>query len=534
MASPVVPKRHASVASALSDDAVPDQDPSETSKLLTERLRALKHACGYLENYVSATEKLHKAQSKEYEKVLKSVSDPLKEAHHFDQNVGGIAGLFENIRSNTQGIANSHSETEKNLKGSVLPILERLHTEIKNKSKELASGAAKGSKAVDKARNATQKHIDLLSQNAAGFNSSGGKADPLNDPYVLQRGVYHRLNKQVLEENNNRQDLLAVQNNFAQFEAHVVQTIQQAMGSFLQFVGGQADRTKGMYTDMVETSQAIPLDFEWQRFVSRNNEILIDPRAPPRSMSNVTFPNQNHRSTKPLIEGSLERKGKLLKSYSTGYYIVTPSKFLHEYKTDDDFQKDPTPEWSLYLPDSIVGAVDGSKFNVKGKDSSKGKVGNAFSMTHELAFKAHTPADAQKWWNIISAASGSTLHELPEPGSNSPVSPRQTSDWQQQQPPSYTENSVHPAPVQTTNLQHGTTYTSPQSAGSSGTQRTPTSAGGHNSPRGGFGGAESTGASPTAGTASHSLTGQGIAAHDATGYGAQVTGSGIERAPGQY
>lgn len=30
-----------------------------------------------------------------------SVSDPLKEGHHFDQTLGGIAGLFENIRTNT-------------------------------------------------------------------------------------------------------------------------------------------------------------------------------------------------------------------------------------------------------------------------------------------------------------------------------------------------------------------------------------------------------------------------------------------------
>lgn len=81
---------------------------------------AWKHACGYLEDYISATEKVHKTHAKEYEKILKvglcvfiiylvgensylsqSVSDPLKEGHHFDQNLGGIAGLFENIRTNT-------------------------------------------------------------------------------------------------------------------------------------------------------------------------------------------------------------------------------------------------------------------------------------------------------------------------------------------------------------------------------------------------------------------------------------------------
>ncbi len=71
------------------DEAVPDLDLSDvclqphiqhlvayceylqTSGLLLERLQAWKHACGYLENYISATEKMHKSHAKEYEKILK-------------------------------------------------------------------------------------------------------------------------------------------------------------------------------------------------------------------------------------------------------------------------------------------------------------------------------------------------------------------------------------------------------------------------------------------------------------------------------
>lgn len=58
--------------------------------------------CAYLEDYVNATTKVQKSQAKDYEKVLKTVSDPLKEGHHFSQSVGGVASMFENIRSNTQ------------------------------------------------------------------------------------------------------------------------------------------------------------------------------------------------------------------------------------------------------------------------------------------------------------------------------------------------------------------------------------------------------------------------------------------------
>jgi len=53
------------------DDAIPGEDTSEVTKLFQERLQAWKHAIAYLEDYITATEKLQHAHGKEYEKVLK-------------------------------------------------------------------------------------------------------------------------------------------------------------------------------------------------------------------------------------------------------------------------------------------------------------------------------------------------------------------------------------------------------------------------------------------------------------------------------
>jgi hypothetical protein len=417
MASPISPTANQSTLPTRSlsndpDEAIPDEDSSETTKLFHERLQAWKHACGYLEDYITATEKVHHQHSKEYEKVLKTVSSPLKEGTHFDQNLGGVAGLFDNIRSNTQGMATSHGETAKTLKGSILPVFERLHTEIKHKTKELTKGAGKGAKTVDKARNTSQKHIEFLGQHTAAYDSSSGAIKSHEDPYILQRQVYHHLSKQVLEENNNREDMLAVQNNFAQFEAHVVQTFQNGLAQFNSIMQNQTEQTRNAYGDMIGVAQRITPDFEWNGFVKRQNHLLIDASAPKRSVEQIGFANQNHRATQPLIAGSLELKSKLTKSYSTNFYAVTPSKYLHEFKSDDDFAKEPSPETSLYLPDCVIGAVDGVKFNVKGKNSGKGMLAK-MSMGHEYQFRAHTPQDALKWHDIIASQAGQTTNEAP-------------------------------------------------------------------------------------------------------------------------
>ena len=189
--------------------------------------------------------------------------------------------------------------------------------------------------------------------------------------------------------------------------------MQSAMTAFLQAVGSQADRQKAMYGDMVGTAQRIPPDFEWNRFLQRNGTLMIDPSAPKRTLSNITFPNQNHASTKPLIAGTLERKSRAmgaLSGFKTGYYVVTPAKYLHQYDDDDDFRKDPTPDLSLYLPDCVFGSPSGEKFNIKGKDISGGKVKSKMATSHEFNFKAHTPADAEKWWSVIKEASGQGGH----------------------------------------------------------------------------------------------------------------------------
>ncbi|KAL9110428.1 MAG: hypothetical protein Q9227_004972 [Pyrenula ochraceoflavens] len=413
------------------DEAVPTGDPSTTTGLLQERLQAWKHMCGYLEGYITAVAKDEKTKCKEQERILKSVSHPLKEGHHFDQALGGVAGWFENIRSNTQGIANLHTETSKNLSGTVLPQLERLHKEIKGKNKEISSGAAKGAKAIDNARNSSQKHIELLGTHTGNFDSKGGHVPSHHDPYIIQRQIHHRLNKQIIEENNHRNDILTVQNDFSQFEAHILQTIQAAFSSFNQIMGGQADRHKAIYGDITATAQNMPLDFEWNGFTKRYDNVLVNSNAPHRSMSNVSFPNQGHRATKPLIEGSLERKSRAmgaLKGYSSGYYAVTASGYLHEFKDDDDYRRDPTPEHSLYLPDCVIGAVDGTKFQIKGKSVAGGKFGSKMSITSDYQFKAHTAGDAEKWRDIIASQASKATDETPV----SPAGSRNVSGNQEQ------------------------------------------------------------------------------------------------------
>ncbi|KAK3402126.1 hypothetical protein B0T20DRAFT_403514 [Sordaria brevicollis] len=408
-----VPSRQTTMNSSASDDlAIPEFDPNSTAGILVQRLRAWKHAVAYLEDYVEAIEKIHHSQAKEYEKVLKTISHPLREGDHFSQaatGVTGIATMFEVLRANTQGMINSNITTQKRLKETVLLDLKNLHNEIKDYSKRLAHSLNKGAKAVEKSRNTTQKHIELLGQHVASFGASGAELTPTDDPYVLYQGVIYRLNHQILDENNHRVELITAQAQFKDFEAKVVGLIQKAMHDLNALAGGHAEHIRNLYADVLSTSQRIAPDFEWNEFRARRADVLVDENEPPRELAHLlpVVPNSNHPATKALIQGSLDRKSrnKLSWGYSTSYYVVTPARYLHEFKSNDNLSKDPQPELSIYLPDAIIGAPNGEKFHVKGKDKSKGLT-SKLAGTSELHFKAHSTAEAQKWFDVIRNVTG--------------------------------------------------------------------------------------------------------------------------------
>jgi hypothetical protein len=200
----------------------------------------------------------------------------------------------------------------------------------------------------------------------------------------------------------------------------VLGSFQKALDSFALYLGGQAEREQALYTDVAAKARGIPVDSEWKSFVSHHEGMIIDPNTPLKSMSGISFPYENHHATKALIEGSLARKTSgigALKGYTDSYYVVTPCHYLHDLTRNVDIGEDCVPEISLYLPDCKIGAVNGSKFSLKGKDTSKNKVGKvgttALHVSHELTFKAASEQEAQKWWNVIRDAAGHVTSEIP-------------------------------------------------------------------------------------------------------------------------
>lgn len=120
--------------------------------------------------------------------------------------------------------------------------------------------------------------------------------------------------------------------------------------------------------------------------------------------------------SKLLLCFSLWKISPRVDSPSVSISQFLPRKQDTKYKFHSNAAKDPVPELSIYLPEATIGTPSGDKFNVKGKDKSK-SMSSKLTGTSELSFKAHTAADAQRWFEVISKVAGANASAESTPAS---------------------------------------------------------------------------------------------------------------------
>lgn len=125
------------------------------------------------------------------------------------------------------------------------------------------------------------------------------------------------------------------------------------------------------------------------------------------------------------------RKGTVIKKYNSAYYVLTPSGFLHEFKSKS-YETDPDPAWSLDIKTCTIGAHSAPNTG-KAKWTISGKTKGLMSSKHDFQFQATSYDDMLEWWTAIKkfAAASPNVDEYAADDSDSeptsPVTPAQTS-----------------------------------------------------------------------------------------------------------
>ncbi|KAL2151537.1 hypothetical protein VTH82DRAFT_6635 [Thermothelomyces myriococcoides] len=317
---------------------------------------------------------------------------------------GGLVDALEILRGyNKQAI--SEANKAKEIEEDVILALTGLRSDLHQKIKEIRNLSGDFKNSVDKEMESTRKAVNQL-QEALGQN----ELDPSltvgkQDPYLLRLAVDRQIERQIDEENYLHQAYLNLENSGRELESIIVGEIQKAYNAYAGILKRESDAAYNTIEALRSGPISMPKDREWTSFIQRDDR-FVSPDLPMRSAESIHYPGRDHFACQEIRAGLLERKSKYLKSYTPGWYVLSPTH-LHEYRSADKTQ---APLMSLYLPEQKLGShsAEGSSSN---KFVLKGRQTGSMHRGHKWVFRAESHDTMMAWYEDIKSITERTPEE---------------------------------------------------------------------------------------------------------------------------
>ena len=292
-------------------------------------------------------------------------------------------------------LASAASRTSKELTSEVIPRLEDLRRDLLVKIKEIKS-------LQSDFKNSCGKHLQETRQDMKQFvdalKDTRYNGTPRQDPYLCKIVLDKQIKKQLIEENFLHEAFDNLQTSGAELEKVVVMEIQNALTIYARLLGQESQLVFDILISKLDVGffNKDP-QFEWENFIARDDN-FIPPHLPMRKLKDIVYKYQYDPMTYEIHSGYLERRSKFLKSYSRGFYVLTPS-FLHEFKSPDR-KKDLVPVMSLALTECSV-----SEHSKKGSSENKlvlhAKQNGLLHKGHNWVFKADSYEAMMAWFDNL-------------------------------------------------------------------------------------------------------------------------------------
>ncbi|KAL1881367.1 hypothetical protein VTK73DRAFT_4374 [Phialemonium thermophilum] len=318
---------------------------------------------------------------------------------------GGLDDALGILRNYTKQVI-LESAKAKEIEEDVILALTGLRTDLRQKIKEIKNLSSDFKNSVDKEMDATRKAVNHLQEVLGQTELDPALTTGKQDPYLLRLSVDRQLERQIDEENYLHQAYLNLESSGRELESIVVGEIQKAYNAYAGILKREADAAYTAIEDLRVGPIAMPKDYEWSAFVHSADQ-LVDPEIPIRSVDMIHYPGRDHYACQEIRAGLLERKSKYLKSYTAGWYVLSPTH-LHEFKSADKTQ---SPVMSLYLPEQKLGS-----HSAEGRSSNKfvlkGRQTGGLHRGHTWVFRAESHDTMMAWYEDIKALTEKSPQEL--------------------------------------------------------------------------------------------------------------------------
>ncbi|KAI9723600.1 MAG: hypothetical protein M1812_000900 [Candelaria pacifica] len=309
---------------------------------------------------------------------------------------GGIGDAAHLLRDyHTQSIVESNKA--KDIENDVIIQLNGLRSDLNQKIKEIKGLSGDFKNSVEKEMEGTRRAVNTLHEALGLIDSDPEAAAGKGDPYLVRLGVERQIERQMDEENYLHRAFLNLEGSGRELESIVMGEIQKAYNAYAGILKREADEAYDTVDKLRSGPIALAKDHEWDSFVEKDQH-FVDPRLPVRRAEDISYPGKSHPAATEVRAGMLERKSKYLKSYTAGWYILSPTH-LHEFKSADRIHSQP-PVMSLFLPDQKLGSYSQAsssshKFMLKGRQTGSMHRG------HSWVFRAESHDTMLAWYEDL-------------------------------------------------------------------------------------------------------------------------------------
>ncbi|KAF7714964.1 Uncharacterized protein PECH_005396 [Penicillium ucsense] len=381
--------------------AVPIPTHGNPTEVLADRFQAWRKVLKDLIAFFKDIQKSYETRAKLFQSATSVMGNHSMPPNFLES--GGLADTHEILQHfHRQGLAEAQKAADVEVE--VISQLTGLRSDLQKKTKEIKSLSGDFKNTVDKEVEGTRKAVRNLHEALGLVDTDPSATSGKGDPFLQRLNVERQVEKQIEEENYLHRAYLNLENSGRELESIVVSEIQKAYNAYASILKKEADEAYDTVEKLRAGPISMPQDHEWNAFVATSSE-LVDPRIPLRNVDNVTYDGIDHPAAAEVRAGMLERKSKYLKSYTPGWYVLSPTH-LHEFKSADRvaFQ---TPVMSLYLPEQKVGThseenSSSHKFLLKGRQTG------AMHRGHSWVFRAESHETMMEWYHDIAKLCNST------------------------------------------------------------------------------------------------------------------------------
>ncbi|KAE8147192.1 hypothetical protein BDV25DRAFT_142978 [Aspergillus avenaceus] len=307
--------------------------------------------------------------------------------------LGDATGILRDFHRQAYLEANKAAEVENELVGQLMG----LRNDLQKKTKEIRSLSGDFRNSVDREVEATRKSVRHLHEALGLVDTDPAATSGKGDPFIVRMGVDKQIEKQLEEENYLHRAFLNLESSGRELESIVVSEIQKAYKTYANILTREADEAYDAAEKLRAGPISMPHDHEWNSFITETDD-LVDPRVPLRDVESISYPGKDHPAAAEVRSGMLERKSKYLKSYTPGWYVLSPTH-LHEFKSADRVAWQ-TPVMSLYLPEQKLGSHS-QPDSTSHKYMLKGRQTGTMHRGHSWVFRAESHETMMAWFEDI-------------------------------------------------------------------------------------------------------------------------------------